>query len=97
MEKTIHPHWWKELKASGMVSMGSHMIREVLCDLEALQWLHCQVAAFRLPLAQHEASGLWNTSPQFIRLHPTDIMLHSVASGPRDFWAMRQEKTLALA
>ena len=57
MEKTIHPHWWKELKASWKVSMGIHLIREGLSNSEALQQTCWQVAAFRLPLAQHEASG----------------------------------------
>ena len=35
MEKTIHPHWWKELRASGRVSMGSHMIREGFSNSKA--------------------------------------------------------------
>ena len=97
MERTIHPHWWKELKASGRVSMSSHTVREGLSNSEALQWAHWQVATFKLPLAQHEASGWWDAPPWFTGLCPSDLMLHTDASGPRDFWAVRQEKTLALA
>ena len=35
--------------------------------------------------------------PEFSRLHPTDFLFYTDASGPRDFQTMRQEKTLALA
>ena len=53
--------------------------------------------AFRLPLVQHEASGWWDDLPWLSRLYPEHFMLHTDASGPRDFQAIRQEKTLALA
>ena len=35
MEKTMHRYWWKELKASGRVSMGLHLIREGLWQLQS--------------------------------------------------------------
>ena len=61
-----------------------------------LQYTQWQVVTIRLPLAQHEALGWWNAPPGFSRLHLTDFLFHTDASGPRDFWAMRQKKTLAL-
>ena len=97
MEKTIHPHWWKEIKASGRVSMGSHIVREGLSNSEALQWAQWQVATFRLLLAQHKTSGWWEIPPWLRGLCPADFMLCTNASGLMDFWAMRQKKTLALA
>ena len=63
MEKSVHPHWWKELKASGRVSMCSHIVRKDLGNSEALQWAYWQVAAFRLPLAQHKALRWWDGPP----------------------------------
>ena len=55
------------------------------------------MVAFWLPLAQYEALGWCDAPPWFRRLHPTDFMLHTDASGPRDFRALRKGKTLALA
>ena len=97
MEKITHPHWWKELKASGRVSIGIQLIREGLSNSKAFQQAHWQVTVFRLPLAQHEVLGWLDALPAFRRLHLTDFLFHTDASGPRDFWAVRQEKTLALA
>ena len=91
------PSLVEELKASGIGAVGSHMVKEGLSDSETLQWAHWQVTAFRLPLALHEASGCWDGPPWLTGLCPTYFMLHTGASGPRDIWAMRQEKTLALA
>ena len=48
-------------------------------------------------LAQYETSGWWDAQPWLTRLHLVDFMLHTGASSQRDFWAMRQKKTLALA
>ena len=76
--------------------MGSHLIREGLSDSEALQHAHWQAAASRLLLAQHEAWLWWDTPPRFSRLHLTNFLFHTDASGPRDFQAVRQEKTLTL-
>ena len=77
--------------------MGSHMIREGLSDSEVLQQAHWQVVAFRLALAQHEALGWWDAPSSFSGLCPTDFMHHTDDSSSRHFWAVRQEKTLALA
>ena len=57
MQKIIHPHWLKELKASGRLSMGIHLIMEGLSDSKTLQWAHWQAVPIRQPLAQHEALG----------------------------------------
>ena len=90
MEKIIHLYCWEELEASGRVSMSIHLIVEGLSDFKALQWAHWQVVAFRLPLAQYEALGWKDVPPRFSGLCPTDLMSHTEASGPKDFWAMRQ-------
>ena len=58
MERTRHPHWCKEFKASGRVSMGSQIIREGLSDSEALHYVQWQSVAFRLPATQQEALGV---------------------------------------
>ena len=55
MGKTRHPHWWREIKASGRTTMGRHIIKEVLTDVEALHYTQCQVETFKLPAAQQEA------------------------------------------
>ena len=63
MGKTRHPNWWRKIKASGRMTMGSHIIKEGLTDPEALHYAQCQVEAFRLPAAQQEASGWWGARP----------------------------------
>ena len=70
--------------------MGSQMVREGLSDFKALHYAQWQLAAFRMPAAKQEALGSWDTPPWLSALH-TDV------SGPKDFQAVRQEKTLALA
>ena len=90
-----HPYWWKELRASERVSMGRHIMRECLTDAEALHYVQWQAAAFRLPLTQKETSGWWDAPPWFHRLCPQDFMIHTDASGTKDFQTVRQEKTLA--
>ena len=77
------------------VSMGSHIIREGLCNSETLHWAQWQVAAFRMPLAQHMTLG-WSGAPPWLSgLCHQDFMPHTEASGTKDFQTMRQEKTLA--
>ena len=67
------------------------------------QWLwgpsmgHWQKWHSGCPIALHEALGWWDAPPWLSSLHSMDFMLHTDASGPRNFWAMRQEKILALA
>ena len=97
MEMTVHHHQWKEIKASGRVSMGSHIVWESLCDTKELHYAQWQVAAFRLALAQNEALGWWDAPSWLSRLCSQDFMPHTKTSGTKDFWSMRQEKTLALA
>ena len=53
--------------------------------------------AFRLPLDQQETLGWWDSPPCFHRLHPQDFLLHTDASGMRNFQTVSQEKTLVLA
>ena len=96
-ERARHPHWWKEMKASGRVFMGSQIVREGLSNSRALLYAQWQSVALRLPATQQETSGWWDAPPWLSGLHPEDFMLCTNASSPRDFWAVRQEKTLALA
>ena len=97
MMKITHCPWWKELKASRRMTVGSHIISEGLTKPEALHWTHWQAVAFWLPLAQQEASGWWDAPPRFCKLHQVKFLTHTNVSGPRNFWTVRQEKTLALA
>ena len=57
------------------------------------QW---QAVAFRLPLAQQQASGWWEASHSLSRLHHLDFLPQVDPPGLRDFWVTRQEETLAL-
>ena len=55
----VHPHWWKEIRASKRITMRSMTLRKCLNTPEALHYAQWQVVAFRLPLAQQEASSWW--------------------------------------
>ena len=88
---------WKELKASSGMAMGSHIISEGLTTPKALHGAHWQALSFWLCLAQQEASGWWDASPRFCELCHIEFLTHTDVSSTRDFWAMRLEKTLALA
>ena len=96
MGSSLHPHWWKEIKASGRVSMGSHIVKEGYSDYKAQHYVQWQVATFRLPAIQ-EASGWWDVLPWLCRLFPQDFMPITDTSSPKDFWIVMQEKALALA
>ena len=94
-----HPHWWKEIR-----TLKIHP-RECLQKLhhsdlskpKALYFSWGQAVAFRLPLAQQEASGWWDSPPCFCGLCLQDFLSHADASKKRNFWTVRQEKTQALA
>ena len=72
-------------------------MKESYNDFETQHYVQWQVAAFRLPAAQQEASGWWDAPSWLSRLYPKDFLPITNASSPKDFWVMRQEKTLALA
>ena len=57
------------------------------------------MAGSSLQAASHPAGSLWVVGclTWIGGLHPHDFMPVTDASGPRNFWVMRQEKTLALA
>ena len=97
MEKISHCHCWKELVPSGRLSMDTHLIREGLSDAEVLQWAHWQAAVFRLSLAQCKALRWWGAPTKLSGLCLMDFPLPADASSPRDFHAVREEKSLALA
>ena len=92
-----HPHWWKEIRGSRRISMGGHIMREYFTKTEALHYTQWQIAAFSLPIAQHEATGWWDAPHWLSGLCPQDFMPHTNASGTKDFQTMRQQKTLTLA
>ena len=89
------PNWWKEIKASGKVSVGAHLVRQKYDDSLALHYVSWQVAAFRLPLAQQEASGWWHAPLALPGLCWQDFL--PSASDPWNFQILWQEKTLAVA
>ena len=64
-------------------------------DPAAQHYAPLQVAAFRLPVVQQEASGWWDAMPMLHGLCPQDF--HPPASDPQNFQVIRQDKTLALA
>ena len=74
MSRIGHPHWWKEVRASGRVSMGEHIMRECNLNDEVQHYAIWQVVAFRLPLAQQDALGWWDAPPWLSRLCPQDFM-----------------------
>ena len=85
---TIHPHWWKEIKTSGRVSMGSHIVREGLsATSEALHygpndmWQHsgCQLA----PSMRPWGGGM--PHPSSAGLGPADFKLYTATSSPKEF------------
>ena len=95
-----HHHWWKEIRALKRYTLQSAIKRYTIerdgSESGALYFSQWQAAAFQLPLAQQEALGWW-APPCFHGLHPQDYLLHINASGTRNFWTNRQEKSLSLA
>ena len=61
-----HPHWWREIKVSGRTSLGVHIVKEGHNDFVAQHYALWEAAAFRLPVAQQEASEWWDTHPYSI-------------------------------
>ena len=72
-------------------------MKEGHSDYQVQDFVLWQAVAFRLPVAQQEASRWWDAPPWLSGLHPQDFMPITDASSPKDLWFMRQEKTLALA
>ena len=92
-----HPHWWKKIRCGGRISMGECILREFFANAEALHYAQWQAAAFRVPLAQHEASGWWDAPLWLSGLCPKDFMPHTNASSSKDLQTVRQEKILAFS
>ena len=68
-----------------------------------LQWLQglilCKMAGNSLQAARHTTGGLRvvGCPTLFCGLYPQDFMPITDTSGPKDFWVVRKEKTLALS
>ena len=77
-------YWWKETRA-----LKRFTIKRDLSKLKAFYFLWWQVAAFRLPLAQQEVSGWWDSPACFHGLHPQDFLPHA-DTGTRNFQTVRQ-------
>ena len=75
-----HTHWLEEMRASGKLNIGTHAVHEGYDNYSAQHYALWQVAAFRLPLAQQEASGWWDAPPTQQGLHSQDFL--PPASGP---------------
>ena len=90
-----HPHWWREIKASRKLSVGAHIVQKGYGEYSTQHYALWQAAAFRLPLAQQEASGWWDALlPYAGFVYRTFFPLpqtHGI-SGPST-----RKKTLALA
>ena len=59
-------------------------------NIQALQFTQWQATAFRLSLAQAEASGWWEASCSLSALHHWDFLPQVYSPGPRDFHVIRQ-------
>ena len=77
-----HPHWWREVKASGWTSLGANVVQEKHSDFVAQQYALRQVAAYRLPVAHQEALVWWNTQPAFHGHCPQNVLPPTTASDP---------------
>ena len=84
-----HPHWWKEIRDLKRYTLESALKRYTidrnLSEPEALYFSWWQAVALRLPLAQQEASGQWDSPPCFHGLHLQDFLSHVDASRMRNF------------
>ena len=69
-----HPHWWREIKASGNLNLGTHIVHEGLDEFAAQHHVLWQAASFRLPVAQQEASGWWDAPPVLHGFCPQDFL-----------------------
>ena len=92
----VHPHWWKEIRASKKFTMRSgprgHIIWENISKPKALHYVWWPTVAFRLPLTQQEASGWWDALPLLCGLCPQDFLSHANTPSTGDFHTVRQEK-----
>ena len=88
------PYWWREIRASGRASFGQHIVQEGYNDPAAQHFALWQVVAFKLPVAQQEASGWWDSPPTLCGLCPQDFLPPTTTS---NFWIMMQAKMLVLA
>ena len=89
-----HTPWWKEMRASRRIFRG---VEETDNDSQVLHYASWQVAAFWLPATQEEASWWWDAPPWIGGLCPKEFMPGTDDPSPKNFWVMRQEKTLAMA
>ena len=67
-----HPHWWREIKASGRTNLGACVVHKGHNDPAAQHYALWQVAAFRLPVVQQEE--WWDVPPMLHGLHLQDFL-----------------------
>ena len=87
-----HPHWWKQLRALYWGCLVGN-----LSEIHALQFAQWQAAAFRITLAQAEASGWWEAPHSLSTLHHQDFLPQVDLPGLRVFCVTRQEEILTFA
>ena len=71
---TAIPICWRDIKASGRTSLGAHIAQEGHNNFAAQHYAIWQVAAFRLHVAQQEASGWWDNPPVLHGLCPENLL-----------------------
>ena len=69
-----HPHWWREIKASGKINMEECIVHEEYDEYSTQHYTLWQVAALSQPLAQQEASSWWDAPSTLQGLHPEDFL-----------------------
>ena len=79
-QKGSHPLWWKELRALYWDCLLGN-----LYDVHTLQSAQWKATAFKLPLAQEEASRWWEAPCSLSTLHHWDFLPQVDSPGSRDF------------
>ena len=80
---THHLHWWKEIRIRASRRTFRGIVKEGHRNYEFQHSVLWQVAAFRLPATQQEASGWWDALHWLSRPHPQVFIPITDASRPR--------------
>ena len=90
-----HPHWWREIKASGRINLGPCTVYTWHNDPVSQHYALWEVAAFKAASGMVRSLQVEGCPTCLHRLCPQDFLLS--ASEPQNFQVIRLEKTLALA